>query len=369
MATKTTVVALGLLVFASAVSAWAAVEPAPVVRLADLETTDGETSADVMLEFDAAAAVAAPAIDINRSAHVVTFLIPAAKADRAQKFYNRDGNTVIRKVYVTPRRDGVEVKVWLYRAYELVEARLTAVPDEGALAIRFWKQDPPAAPAVAAKTPETKPEPSAPVTPIDLDKIFAKDAVGGDENEAPAPARAESADAPVSLAPSVGGSVVKMISALAGVVALILIGGAVARKYWKGGALLNAGAARSMAVLGSIPIGLKKQVSLVQVGGETLVLGVSEDGITLLTKLDAPPAKEAAAAPKPSVPLHAVVNDDLSQPTGAPAFTEEFARQVRRFRDEKPAAAAVGEYPAEAETYDAPALRSVRERLATLKRI
>ncbi len=86
-----------------------------------------------------------------------------------------------------------------------------------------------------------------------------------------------------SAIPSLGEAVVKVGSALAIVLALVLLVSFGARKY------LNAmegslGSKKQVKVLSSHHIGVKKNVTIIEVAGEILVLGVANESINLLAR-------------------------------------------------------------------------------------
>jgi flagellar protein FliO/FliZ len=82
----------------------------------------------------------------------------------------------------------------------------------------------------------------------------------------------------------------KMLSAL-----VIVIGGMLlvfygSRRFARGGPLRMNG--RLVRMVSSTCIGLKKSIALVDVAGEVLVLGITADRITLLTKIEDPAVLE-----------------------------------------------------------------------------
>ncbi len=88
-------------------------------------------------------------------------------------------------------------------------------------------------------------------------------------------------------APSLGEAFVKIGSALAVVLALILIISFAAKKYL--GALEGGfGGKKQLKVLSSHFIGVKKNVTIIEVGGEVLVLGVTNHNINLLARYSEP---------------------------------------------------------------------------------
>ncbi|MBI5637075.1 MAG: flagellar biosynthetic protein FliO [Nitrospinae bacterium] len=88
-------------------------------------------------------------------------------------------------------------------------------------------------------------------------------------------------------APSLGEAFVKIGSALAVVLALILVISYGAKKYL--GAMEGGfGGKKQLKVLSSHFIGVKKNVTIIEVGGEVLVLGVTNSNINLLARYSEP---------------------------------------------------------------------------------
>ena len=87
--------------------------------------------------------------------------------------------------------------------------------------------------------------------------------------------------------PSVGSSIVKVISALAIVLGLVLLLGRFAKKHFEGmeGRL---GGRKDIQILSTHAIGVKKQVTLLEVGGEVLLVGVTNNSINLLNRYTDP---------------------------------------------------------------------------------
>ena len=87
--------------------------------------------------------------------------------------------------------------------------------------------------------------------------------------------------------PSLGESLVKVGGALAVVLAMVLILAFAAKRYLSGaeGAL---GSKKQLKVLSSHFIGVKKSVTIVEIAGEILALGVTNENINLLAKYDDP---------------------------------------------------------------------------------
>lgn len=119
-----------------------------------------------------------------------------------------------------------------------------------------------AQPAYAAEAPKT----------VEADKAQGKKLITYEEPKAPE-------------APSLTAMGAKMIGALALVVGLVLALAWVAQKYM--GKLNTAfGNGGVVKVLSTSSIGVKKQISVVDVAGEIIVLGISGDSITMLTTID-----------------------------------------------------------------------------------
>ena len=80
-------------------------------------------------------------------------------------------------------------------------------------------------------------------------------------------------------------SLIKVISSLLFVLGMMVVIAYIARRFmssrmgpWQSG--------RRIRVLGTSYLGLKKEIALIQVGEEYLVLGVTPNHISLLTRLD-----------------------------------------------------------------------------------
>lgn len=101
------------------------------------------------------------------------------------------------------------------------------------------------------------------------------------------PALALAADqaGPAELAPNFGVSVVKMLVGLGLVLALMVVLYWLMRRFMPGGAGMPGG---RMRVLGRLSLGARKSVTMIEVGGRVLILGVGGDSITLLDKVEDP---------------------------------------------------------------------------------
>lgn len=96
-------------------------------------------------------------------------------------------------------------------------------------------------------------------------------------------------DAPLAEAttlaqPDLFSSAIKTFSALALILAVILIGLYLVKRFWpRGAGLLNTD--RLIRVITTSPIAPKKMISVVEVGEDILVLGLTDSQITMLTKI------------------------------------------------------------------------------------
>jgi flagellar protein FliO/FliZ len=96
-------------------------------------------------------------------------------------------------------------------------------------------------------------------------------------------------DAPLTEAttlaqPDLYTSAIKTFSALALILAVILICFYLVKRFWpRGAGLLNTD--RLISVITTSPIAPKKMISVVEVGDEILVLGLTDSHITMLTKI------------------------------------------------------------------------------------
>jgi len=117
--------------------------------------------------------------------------------------------------------------------------------------------------------------PAAPAAPAAPDKKGGK-GLFADFSEPEVPA-----------VPSLGESLVKVGGALAVVLAMVLILAFTAKRYLAG-AETALGTKKQLKVLSSHFIGVKKSVTLVEIAGEILALGVTNENINLLARYDDP---------------------------------------------------------------------------------
>lgn len=97
------------------------------------------------------------------------------------------------------------------------------------------------------------------------------------------------AEAPITataplMQPDLFTSAVKTFSVLFILLALILIALYLVKRFWPIGAGLN-GSNRWLNIIATAPIAPKKMISLVEVAGEVIVLGITEQHITMLTRV------------------------------------------------------------------------------------
>ena len=96
------------------------------------------------------------------------------------------------------------------------------------------------------------------------------------------------------MTPELVAAAVKMIGVLVFIVGGLLAFNMYSKRFFKNGV---AGAGhKSVQVLENTPIGIKKSVTLVRIPGAVLVLGVTNDRITLLDRMDGHNYEELAGA-------------------------------------------------------------------------
>ena len=76
----------------------------------------------------------------------------------------------------------------------------------------------------------------------------------------------------------------KMIGVLVLIIGALLVFNGYSKRFLKAGVGVNG--QKNLQILESAPIGLKKSITLVKVPGAVLVLGVTQDRITLLDRMD-----------------------------------------------------------------------------------
>lgn len=102
------------------------------------------------------------------------------------------------------------------------------------------------------------------------------------------------------MAPELIAAALKLIGVLVVIVVAMLVCNGYFKRFLGGGA--GGGGRKRMQILESTPLGLKKSITLVKVPGAVLVLGVTQDRITLLDRLDGqddiPRADPLSSTPK-----------------------------------------------------------------------
>jgi len=86
------------------------------------------------------------------------------------------------------------------------------------------------------------------------------------------------------MSPELLAAALKMIGVLVLIIGGLLAFNRYSKRFLKGG--MVGGGRKTLQILESTPIGLKKSVTLIKVPGAVLVLGVTQDRITLLDRLD-----------------------------------------------------------------------------------
>jgi flagellar biogenesis protein FliO len=83
------------------------------------------------------------------------------------------------------------------------------------------------------------------------------------------------------------GSAVKMVSSLAVVLALVLLAAAAARR-WLGMGLTGRVPIQAIRIAGSLALGGRRSVLVLEIAGRTLVVGATPQQLVLLTQFDKP---------------------------------------------------------------------------------
>ncbi|MBI3584851.1 MAG: FliO/MopB family protein [Nitrospinae bacterium] len=126
--------------------------------------------------------------------------------------------------------------------------------------------------------------------------------------------------------PDMSSAIFKTITALAIVLAAVLLISYIAKKVLKKNDIVF-GKDKLIRVLGTSYIGVKKAITLLDVAGEVLVIGVTNNNITMLTKLESEEAKSKllnSTTPKLRTP-----NSELPTPK------EEMVAQIAKTIQEK----------------------------------
>ena len=113
----------------------------------------------------------------------------------------------------------------------------------------------------------------------------------------------------MNYAPDLTTAAIKMVLSLALVLAILWMIYRWTRRAVPGGLK---GSGRLVNVLGSHYLGVKKSISIVQVPGTVLVLGISSDRINLLTRIDDPALVESLSR-TPVGPSAASFKDQLQR--------------------------------------------------------
>ncbi|UCD11194.1 MAG: flagellar biosynthetic protein FliO [Nitrospinaceae bacterium] len=212
--------------------------------------------------------------------------IPDAEA-RLDRLYYPTGDEVMRKVFVT-RQDERTLRVQLPLGVEPGESRPVTIEKQGravVLTVEKW----PAPDVLGDLLNKTREEVNAPVPSTAVSKPPA-------QAEAPLALPREAAkktpvrfsdpaeeELPLEILPSS----LKMLSMLALVLGLMFILFYGFKKFVLKGTPFGR-YDRWMRVLGTSFLGPKKSIALVEVAGEVLVLGMANDNISLLSRIDDP---------------------------------------------------------------------------------
>lgn len=115
------------------------------------------------------------------------------------------------------------------------------------------------------------------------------------------------------MSPELATAAFKMIGVLVLIIGGLLAFNRYSRRFLKGG--MGGGGRKHLQILESTPIGLKKSIALVKVPGAVLVIGVTNDRITLLERMDGHDYADLADAQ--DQPRLTSFSDHLRKVTGA----------------------------------------------------
>lgn len=122
----------------------------------------------------------------------------------------------------------------------------------------------------------------------------------------------------MNAAPDVLSSAMQMLAALGVVLGGLLVAFYLMKRFLKRDALGSQG--RLIRIIASQYLGIKKNIAMVEVPGSILVVGVSNDKISLLTKIED----------------QAILESIRQQSAGvAPSFSEHLQRLTSRFKSVK----------------------------------
>jgi len=134
------------------------------------------------------------------------------------------------------------------------------------------------------------------------------------------------------MSPELITAALKMIGVLVLIIGALLVFNTYSRRFLKAG--IGGSSRKRLQVLESTPLGLKKSLTLVKVPGAVLVLGVTQDRITLLDRMDGEDFPEAAETLS-SAPSFPSFHDQLRKVTGV--FQRKDARlEVLAVKEAKP---------------------------------
>ncbi|MCC6158406.1 MAG: flagellar biosynthetic protein FliO [Deltaproteobacteria bacterium] len=367
-------------------------------RLKGVEAKDAPDYVELTLTVEENRDLGALEPQVNFKSREVLLLLGNTTMLPGKKAYRQLGIDALNRVFTYQAGESkTAVKIVSTPKLDLKPGRVTVAKTAGGVVVRLWRTEPRDVNAIEGDLPaartaelEAKSEPAPPVAsggiadaqaPIDIDRIFAQSAPKSAPNPATTQAEPEADSVPKpavagSAVPDLWAGAVKMASALVGVVGLIFLIAWVVRRYAKfvPVATRSAGGsgARPLRLIATAPLGLKKQVSLVEVAGELLVLGVSEQSVNLLARIEDPEVRRRFLGDdtKPLVerpePGTAERFEDFAEPTPPAQRPAEspFARELRQYQQHSEMSGA-----SEMDRERDDALRAIRERLAGMKRL
>lgn len=272
--------------------AHAAADLSALNRLTDIEIKSGAGETRLVLSFTKAEALAIEPVFYEKS---IQFDLKGAYIAPAKRELAFDGPLVKQAALYQVAPDRVRARIFLRNDPRGYKDKWTGQWTGGVYTLTLTGPAPAAIAAPVAEAPaapvEKLPEPPAGWADA-LEKPSSQPepaAVTEEAAAAPAPAAAPNNlgflnyEAPaVPVAPSTGSMVARMVGSLALVLSLVLLLAWAGRKYL--GKLNQLQGRNSVVkVLASGAIGVKKEIAVVEVAGELLILGIAGDTITLLS--------------------------------------------------------------------------------------
>jgi flagellar biosynthetic protein FliO len=387
---KRAIVGLILLMFLVAVPAFASQS---LNHLKSAEVKETKSKVQVSFELTKPELLKDAPLELNKEGSLVWVDIPNSYDKIPKRLFwgwksnnirgvgarRKDNNVLTIRVLINEKSlpDNID---WVRAAIKdghLVMTFFKEAPSEDALALAGQGTSP------VVPTPTPAPDVAeAPITddnePIDLNAIFGNTKL--DKDSADSDAAADQNDKSVLLAstdgaPSMASVVIKFVSAMMVVLGILFVAVWAAKRF-KLPQKLAGGDQKMIRVVGATMIGLKKQISVIDVAGQFWVVGHGPSSITLLGKVDDPLAIERLSSGDRQASILPNTPSLVSELTGPQedlfAYSEfqkpneEPAIDFGQVLEQRKASSQdfSGNQPSESS-----ALQSIRERLENLKKL